>query len=199
MGIFLHQKGCAYLVIKCLSRAIHLNPLDPAYYHIRGRNYANIGEFTKAESDLKKSIEISPLWSNQGYYFYLLVGMKRYEEANRLLAQIKKENPNQDLSILEALGYAIDGKEEEALKTFKSEEGIYSIILHAILGKKEKTLIILQKGTEDYQEIKRSNYFALKNHLIFDYLRDDPRFQKILAKHKELYEENLRKYGDIDI
>jgi tetratricopeptide (TPR) repeat protein len=198
MGIFLHLKGCAYLVIKCLSKAIQLNPLDPDYYHIRGRNYASIGEFNKAEKDLKKSIEINPHLYIQAYYFFLLVDMKQYEEAKKLLTQLKNDNLNQDLSLFEAMVYAIDGKEEEALKTIQSAGRTYRMVLHAILGKKDKTLILLQKGIEIYQGIKRSRYFSLKNHLIFDHLRDDPRFQEILAKHKELYEENLAKYGDIE-
>jgi hypothetical protein len=58
-------------------------------------------------------------------------------EAKKILAQLKTDNPNQDLSFLEAIGYAIDWKEEEALKTFESEEGILSIVLHAILGLKK--------------------------------------------------------------
>jgi TolB-like protein/Tfp pilus assembly protein PilF len=198
MGLFLSQKGCTYLAIKCLSRAIQLNPLDHDYYYRRGRYYDDIGEFAKAESDLKKSIELRPRLFVQGYYIYFLVEIKRYVEAKKLLEQLKTDNPNQDLSFLEAIGYAIDGKEEKALKTFQYEEGIYALLLHAILGKKDKTLIHLQKGIEIFQKIKRSSYFALKNNLIFDYLRDDRRFQEILAKHKEIYKENLRKYGDIE-
>jgi tetratricopeptide (TPR) repeat protein len=166
---------------------------------MRGRSYAGTGEFTKAESDLKKSIEISAHWFVQGYYFLLLVEMKRYEEAKNLLTKLKNDNPNQDLSFYEANQYAIEGKDEEALKTFKSEEGMYSIVLHARLGKKDKTLIILQKETEIRQEIKECLYFPLKNYSIFDHLRDDPRFQKILVKNKEIYEENLRKYGDLEL
>jgi hypothetical protein len=45
---------------------------------------------------------------------------------------------------------------------------------------------------------KRSDYLQLKNNIFLKDVRNDPRFQKILAKHKDLYEENLRKYGDID-
>jgi tetratricopeptide (TPR) repeat protein len=158
-----------------------------------------MGKFNKAESDLKTAIEINSHWFNQGYYFYLLVDMKRYDEAKNLFTQVINESPSEEMSFIKAIGYAIDGKEKEAINTLQSEEGIYSIALHAILGKKDKTLIILQKGTEIYQETNRSYYLALKNLLIFDFLRYDPRFQEILAKHKELYEENLAKYGDIDI
>jgi len=42
-------------------------------------------------------------------------------------------------------------------------------------------------------------YLYLKLHPRFDFLRSDPRFQKILTQRKEQYEENLAKYGDIDI
>ena len=120
----------------------------------------------------------------QGFYIYLLVKLKRYKEAKELLAQLKTDNPNQDLSFLEALVYAIEGKEEEALKTFKSDEGLFSLILHAVLGKKDKTLILEQKLTENDLKLNRSAYLWLKNSSIFDFLRDDPRFQEIMAKHK---------------
>jgi hypothetical protein len=46
---------------------------------------------------------------------------------------------------------------------------------------------------------KISRYDFLKSNPSFETVRSDPRFQEILAKHKELYEENLEKYGDIDI
>jgi serine/threonine protein kinase len=199
MGIFFFQKGCAYLSIKCLSRAIELNPLDQDYYLFRGRNYANIGEFSKAESDLKTAIEINPHWFNLGYYIFLLVELKRYDEAKNLFTQLKNGNPSEELSFIKAIRYAIDGKEEEAIKTLHSKEGIYSIVLHAILGKKDKTLNILEKATEIYQEKNRSYYLLLTNLSIFDHLRTDSRFQKILAKHKDIYEKNLEKYGDLDI
>jgi TolB-like protein len=55
--------------------------------------------------------------------------------------------------------------------------------------------------SEDFERKKKleeSWYLRLKNHQLYDFLRSDPRFQEILSKHKELYEENLRKYGDID-
>ena len=165
---------------------------------MRGRSYEDIGEFTKAETDIKKSIELSPRLFVQGFHIYLLVVLKRYGEAKKLIAQLITDNPNQDLSFFEALGYAIEGKEEEALKTFKAEESIYSLVLNAISGKKETTLILLQKGIEIDQQRERSSYLALKNNLIFEYLRDAPRFQEILAKHKKIYYENLRKYGDVE-
>ena len=50
-----------------------------------------------------------------------------------------------------------------------------------------------------YEKMGISYYFHLKNNRVFDTVRSDPRFQEILAKHKELYEENLKKYGDLEL
>ena len=47
--------------------------------------------------------------------------------------------------------------------------------------------------------ITRSRYLTYLNHPHYKILHNDPRFQELLAKHKELYEENLKKYGDIDL
>ena len=68
-----------------------------------------------------------------------------------------------------------------------------------ILGMREEAIIFLIKKFEQEKANEQSRYFLLKKQARFDILRSDPRFQEILAKHKELYEENLRKYGDIDI
>jgi hypothetical protein len=46
---------------------------------------------------------------------------------------------------------------------------------------------------------RESSYLWFKNDPIYIDFRSDPRFQEILAIHKEIYEENLEKYGDIDI
>ena len=59
-----------------------------------------------------------------------------------------------------------------------------------------------QKFAENSEELLKSEaswYLFFKIHPFFRDVRDNPRFQEILAKHKELYEENLRKYGDIEL
>jgi hypothetical protein len=64
---------------------------------------------------------------------------------------------------------------------------------------KDEAIDHLNTIYEQDKEHKRSRYLSFKNNPFYDNLRSDPRFQEILAKHKKLYEENLAKYGDIDI
>jgi len=42
----------------------------------------------------------------------------------------------------------------------------------------------------------KTRYLMLEN-MPLDLLRDDPRFQEIVKKQKQIYEENLAKYGDL--
>jgi hypothetical protein len=46
---------------------------------------------------------------------------------------------------------------------------------------------------------KRTAYLQLKNNIFLKNVRNDQRFQKMLAEHKALYDEYMKKYGDVDI
>jgi hypothetical protein len=63
----------------------------------------------------------------------------------------------------------------------------------------EEAFEFLNMQSEAFIDDVDSMYMWLLNDPIYDDFRDDPRFQKILVKHKEIYEENLKKYGDVDI
>jgi hypothetical protein len=63
---------------------------------------------------------------------------------------------------------------------------------------KDEAINPLIKASDRKTIRDNSWYFILKTLSNFDNLRSDPRFQEILANHKKLYEENLKKYGDIE-
>ncbi len=70
--------------------------------------------------------------------------------------------------------------------------------------KKDKQIIVVVSAFSGVtnQLLKLCDYTQARNEkyqLVLEKIRSDPRFQEILAKHKELYEENLAKYGDLDI
>jgi len=64
---------------------------------------------------------------------------------------------------------------------------------------RDEAINLLFETFEPQKRVDRPLYLSMKNQARFDILRSDPRFQEILAIHKEIYEENLEKYGDIDI
>ena len=53
---------------------------------------------------------------------------------------------------------------------------------------------LVYKGVEEIDVVCKIGYLRSG---MYDEFRDDPRFIDILEKHKELYEENLEKYGDL--
>jgi hypothetical protein len=64
---------------------------------------------------------------------------------------------------------------------------------------KDEVILYLNEDFERINNAQWSWYLLFMNHQQYKFLHSDPRFQEILAKHKELYEENLRKYGDIEL
>ncbi len=195
LGWFLNYRGCTTMAIRCVTKAIDLNPVTP-YYNLRGILFDQVGDYNKAKSDYKKAFGLSKEVLIREAYWILLVKRKRYNDAKIMLDELKVNYPEQDLSDVEAIQYAIDGEREKALNIDLPR--YYKLLIYLLLEMKEESLNLLDDDSR-LQKLRRSNYNQMTDSPICDFLRDDPRFQEILAKHKELYEENLRKYGDIDI
>ncbi len=76
------------------------------------------------------------------------------------------------------------------------EMRIRGMILSRVKGL-EPLFKFMNEFFDEVLKWKISFYTGTTNMPTYDFLRDDPRFQEILAKHKEVYDENLRKYGDL--
>jgi hypothetical protein len=155
-------------------------------------------------------MEIEPHdFGNIGDYLSYLISFKRIQEAEKLLSQWQDNKPNDNnLHLRLAWLYAVKGEKENALSSFnkttfdeKYEVSFALAKIYLLLGDQEKAIELIIKGEKDYSSrgISRSRYFKYLNLPYYKILHNDPRFQKILAKHKELYEENLLKYGDLNI
>jgi tetratricopeptide (TPR) repeat protein len=197
---------------------VELDPLFTWNYSCRGWAYFKIGEFEKAELDYKKALAIEPHdYDNLGKYIYYLISFKRIKEAERLISQWQDKKPNdKNLQQLLAWLYAVRGDKENAFSSFdktafekKYDASFTLAIVYLLLNDQEKAIELIIEGEKEYSSstisydrpvgISRSKYFGYLNIPYYKILHNDPRFQEILAKHKELYEENLSKYGDIDI
>jgi adenylate cyclase len=199
LATFYARRGCLRLAMKICTKALEINPLDYQPYRMRGRYHMGLGELKEAESDIKKALELDPNEFVKRACFYIYVFKKQYVDAQKYLNQLKIEYPEKPYNYRQALLHAINGQKDKALNIPKSNNWLYNTIIFSLLDMKEDALGVVQNRLEYHKENEMSRYLVLKDHPWLENMRSHPRFLGILAKHKELYEENLAKYGDIDI
>lgn len=125
-------------------------------------------------------------------YANLLIHQGKFEEAETVLNQhqlLLSDWKSPELIPYWAILYAALGKKEQALALGSSPE------VYALLGLKEKALEALKQP--DQTQPKRYTYLDLLYNKHFDSLRQDPRFQEIMAKRKAEYDNLVRKYGGL--
>jgi serine/threonine protein kinase/Tfp pilus assembly protein PilF len=200
LGDLYTARGLHNLSIKFYSKVIELNPLSPSTYQMRGYSYHLIREYDRAEIEYRRALEIDP---NEGAALYrlarLLIERNRYDEANEMYAKFRNLYPDggKYRRFLKASLYAVNGERDKALSI--NLGGRAKLRIYLLLKMSEESIQYLNEDFERKKKLEESWYLRLKNHQLYDFLHSDPRFQKMLAKHKEIYEENLEKYGDIDI
>jgi TolB-like protein/predicted negative regulator of RcsB-dependent stress response len=204
-GYFLTSKGLYDHSIKYYLRVIETDPLDLATYGRLAEAYWNMGQLYQAEISYKKALEIDPnLVRILYYYARVLFDMKKYDRFNEIRLKLEKiDTDTVHLKYLQSLQYILKGEKEQALKTYskpdRSREADFLIMrLYDHFGMYDEFIQYLHEDFERLEKLEESWYLWLKNATLFDALRPYPRFQEILEKHKQLYEENLKKYKDID-
>ena len=202
LGGFYYYRRLIFLSIEYYTKAIKLNPLEPMIYMGRAWCFFKIGEKDKAESDFKKALEINP---NHVFildtYLHLLFWSKRYEEAEKIITKLKKINPDtSDFKRYSSLRTCMDVlRSTKDITVVKNLDDDYKYRINTLLENNEEVIQYLNDKFELDTKLDFSRYIWLNKNPINHFLHNDPRFQEILAKYKELYEENLAKYGDIDI
>jgi len=199
LGRFYSVKGMPHLAIKYLTKAIELNPLHPHSYFNRSLDYVNIGDMNNAKSDISKALDISPEHSSAlAFSAYIFIILKQYDEAERIIIKREKYHPESDLNLF--FRTALPMLRGDTDKTIPSElSESHKNRINVLLERKEEVIQYLNEDLNRIRKYQTTEYIEFKNKSTYDFIRPDPRFQKILAKHKKLYEENLAKYGDIDI
>jgi serine/threonine protein kinase/tetratricopeptide (TPR) repeat protein len=199
IGIFFRERGLYYQAIQIYNKVIELDPLY--YFAIRDKAWFlafYLGEYPSAEKICQAMLEQFPKDRVTGTYSWLLVLTKRFDEAEEMIEKYVNSYPESNFAHqLKALKFAIHGEKEKALavklnKTMKAR-------IYPFLEMKEEFFQFIVEDSQLAKKRKGSNYLWYKNNPIHDFLRSDPHFQKILAEHKELYDENLKKYGDLEV
>jgi len=187
---FLYRHGLFRLAIPLYLRAIEVSP----FYLFAKINiswcFLNIGEYGKAEDYLKDALNLNPKNPfSLIYYADHQTKMGKYDEAAELMKEVEEINP--DFRLLpryKAELFAAQGRKDEALGLFRNE------VVYSLLGMKDEAIEFMLKSMEEGQ---RYAYLKLSHHPYYKNLREDPRFQKIMAEAKKTYELLLSKYADL--
>jgi tetratricopeptide (TPR) repeat protein len=145
-----------------------------------------------AESYIKKAAKLQkdhPVLLQFMCGFYLRTG--NFDKAEEILRKLRAANQNpKSIQFLQMILYALRGKREEVIKLNQTSSQAF-----AIINLKDQAISIMQKALRSNKDSFK--YLYLINNPHYDNLRDDPRFQKIVLDAKKIYEERLRKYGDL--
>jgi eukaryotic-like serine/threonine-protein kinase len=202
VGLFLSSIGLCYQAIKFLQKAIELDPYYLYALTLQAGRWRDIGDFAKAEIIYKK---VFKLISNNTYYLsvyaYLQIMMGKYSQAEAVLNSARKFTVSDSLHILfcRNLLFAIRGDKDKVLihtnkSVYLAGEASSDELVYSILGMKDKAINCIKKNIQDGHE---HLYLQLINNPLYKNLHSDPRFQEIVDKAKKIYDERLRKYGNL--
>ncbi len=204
VGSFLKSIGLYYQAIKFYSKTIYSDPLNIMAHNLRAICSMNAGEFERAFIYFKKALDLeSNNTSLLSHYATLFIFMKNYGEAENILDKVEKLKPdNHRIQYNRAWILAVKGEKEKSLSLIKDIAPYHYIAtsIYSHLGMKEEAIKYIKEGISkgfQYRKEYLYSYLFLKNNPFYDSLRDDFRFQEIIKKQKEKYEERLMKYGKI--
>ncbi|MDH4220029.1 MAG: protein kinase [Nitrospirota bacterium] len=187
------QVGLFRKAIKHCSRATELDPFYHYYYSLLARCFMDIGELEKAEISIGKAYEVEPdsIWVILDKSL-LLIKMRKYNEAEELLTKAERLHPRfSTIQNYKSLVFAAKGEKDKAL-AIRKNGAVYSL-----LGMKDEAIQYIEDEMKKDYEHHDCSYISLLNSPFYYSLRDDTRFQEILKKAKQKYEERLNKFGDL--
>lgn len=193
-GMFYQFIGLFRRSAEYYSKALEFDPLNYLTLMNRGGTLFRTGDFEQALKDIEKSDRIMPDNTyNLDTMALILVLMKEYGRAEGVLKRLESLPRGISFysSLTGALYYAGIGKKAMALETERS-----GVVL-AFLGMKDEALERIEEAIRDNTGFYRAfySYLPLERLDVYDSLRDDPRFQKIVKKEKEKYEQKQKKYA----
>lgn len=206
IGSYLRSIGLYRKAIEFYSRAIEINPVELQYRSLCASCYSYLGEYEEAIGLIREGLELEPEDHElRLYYARQLIWMGRYEEAESEINKVEQKDPDQpNIRYTRALIFAAKGEEGNALAVI---EGInpcyYSYLIssvYAMLGMKDEAIKNIEDTIErSFHEIQTymHSYPFLTNHRLYDNIRNDPRFQRILRQEKKKYETRIKKFNEV--
>ncbi len=173
--------------IAAYRRVTEINPLNDRAWDALGNMYEAIGLHNEAISAFEKAISLA---SQREVYHYHLglahAAQKRYDKAILALQKVVALNPEYMLAHCALAGYYRRlGKEAEAkehiavARPYIATENDYNqACFESICGNIERALEFLQRALNN----KQVKLDLIRNDPDLDFIRDDPRFEEMIAK-----------------
>lgn len=182
LGLF--EKSADYF-----NRVLALDPYDMRVYGLQADFLIRLGKLEEAAGQLQRGAEIEPEFLGlYNGYAHLALLEKKYDRADSLLAKAEKISPG-IAAPFRAMLLAARGEKEKALALSDEAE------IYAVLGMKEEMI----KKLQERKDQARSYYLILRHYPVYSDFQNDPQFREVLHHEKRKYEQNLRKYGDLQL
>jgi serine/threonine protein kinase/Tfp pilus assembly protein PilF len=209
VGSFLRSLGLFDQALAHYTRAISLDPIpeDFALWNrILADCYIKLGRVPEAADFLRKAMESRPDYRFNLDLAECLMRMGDYVGAAEEIASARNllGNPGAGLS-REVLLLAATGKREQALALIPELERSWPnrpavTCALALLGKKEEAIKRITTGGEEQFEKQHwypYSFLFLENNPFYNSLREEPDFQVILRRERDVYQERLKKFGEL--
>ncbi len=196
-GILLWTLGLNLQAIPHFKKALKQEPFSYKVQLFLADNYARIGDEEGYWEQLRIAEEIEPV-SGDLFMRQAIGYVERgdYEKVEEIIA-LARENGLEGWTIgAQALMYAKQGRREEALALNQSS------FVYALLGMNDEAIEAIEqmeqyRGGFGYAYSLFASWMSLTNSPFYANLRDDPRFLEIVVRQHEIYDERLKKYGDL--
>jgi TolB-like protein len=165
------------------QRALSLDPLNPGLHVLVGRASLGVGDLTTAESELRRTIEISPTYVSARFYLgWVLLQSGKIEQARQMMLQEIPEG-GRDRGL--AMVFQVMGKRADAAAASQRFVRFWAgsapadvAYLYAYLGRTEEAFTWLERA---YRQ-RDTELMLVKSDPGVERLRDDPRYKAFLRK-----------------
>jgi tetratricopeptide (TPR) repeat protein len=171
---------------------LHLDPLNIGNYSYSAGTKFHSSRFDEARELIKKGREFEDYWVIEGISLlitYLESDIKDFEHE---LIIYKSKFPDRSAH-LEGLLAAWKNRKDEALALVNNNALISRVLIYRQLEMKKEAISYLDSLSNTWSP-SIATYPVLKNHKMYDFVRNEPEFLALVEKQRIQYEENVKKY-----